>query len=506
MTYYLDCLEGEYWWGGAVAHGTDMPFSAEKDYELNGTINRTNNQYNALFVSSRGRYIYAENGCILRAEGGQITLSETKGEVDIAEGFGTLKNAYRAAAKKHFYGGKTVPEDMVLSPQYSTWVEMLRCIDQRRVEEYAEGIINSGMPAGVLILDDGWMRGYGDWRFDEKKFPDPRGMIEKLHALGFKTVLWVCPFADTTVEGFSRLEEKGAFVRDHQGKIALRRWWNGTSAVFDMSAPAAGEYLSGQLKELTVLGADGFKFDAGDPCYYDSDDLTCARTSPNGQSKLWAQFAARYSYSELRACVGMGGYPIVQRLADKDSSWKEKGILSLIPNMLQAGVSGYAYCCPDMVGGGQEADFGCGKSHDDELMVRSCQCSALMPMMQFSYAIWNRSSPFVRTVVDKCVGLRKSRAEYFRSLLEENRETRDPLMRHMEYEFPGQGMERVNDQFMLGAHLLVAPVLYKGMTAREVILPAGCKWKYLPTGKVYEGGRTVNVEAPVDVLPYFERA
>lgn len=507
MTYYLDCLEGEYWWGGAVAHGMQMPFSAAKDYELNGTINRTDNQYNALFVSSRGRYIYAENGCILRVEGGQITLSETKGEVDISEGYGTLKNAYRAAAENHFYGGKTVPEDMVLFPQYSTWVEMLREIDQKKVEEYAAGIVNSGMPAGVLILDDGWMRGYGDWRFDEKKFPDPGSMIEKLHAQGFKVVLWVCPFADVQTEEFGRLAASGAFVRDHTGAVAARRWWNGTSAVFDMSAPAAKEYLSGQLDALLAMGADGFKFDAGDPLYYDSDDLTCGKTTPNGQSKLWAQFAARYRYSELRACVGMGGYPIVQRLADKNSCWEgNKGILSLIPNMLQAGLSGYSYSCPDMVGGGQEADFGSGKSHDDELMARSCECSALMTMMQFSYAMWKRSSPFVRKIVKKCVDLRESYAPYFCTLLRESAQKRDPLMRHMEYEFPGQGMEKVSDQFMLGEKLLVAPVLYKGVTEREVVLPAGCDWKYLPEKKVYKGGQTVRVEAPIDVLPYFERA
>ena len=100
MTYYLTCLPNEFWWGGAVAQGMEMPLSAASDYELNGTINRTDNQYNALFVSSRGRYLFAEHGCILRFEaGGQITLSEVRGEVDLSEGHGTLKGAYRAAVR-----------------------------------------------------------------------------------------------------------------------------------------------------------------------------------------------------------------------------------------------------------------------------------------------------------------------------------------------------------------------------------------------------------------------
>ena len=507
MTYYIDCLEGECWWGGAVAQGIEMPVSSTDSFELNGTINRSDNQYNALFVSSRGRYIYAENGCIIRFEGnGQITLSEAKGEVDISEGHGTLKGAYRAAAARHFYKGKTVPEAMILTPQYCTWVEMLRNVGEKKVEEYAAGILESGMPAGILILDDGWMRTYGDWRFDENKFTDPQGMIARLHALGFKVVLWVCPFADPSMPDFAALAESGAFVRDHTGAVAMRRWWNGTSALFDMSSPAAAERLRRSFDALLAMGVDGFKFDAGDPCYYDSDDETFGKVTPNEQSKLWAEFAARYEYAELRACVGMAGYPIAQRLADKDSSWTgRKGILSLIPNMLQAGLAGYQYCCPDMVGGGQEADFGSGKSHDDELMARSCQCAALMPMMQFSYAIWRRSAPFVQKVVKDCVGLRARYGDYLRGLLGEASRTGDPLMRHMEYEFPGQGMEHVGDQFMLGSRLLVAPVLYKGMTERDVVLPRGCNWKYMPTGQVYGGGTTVRASAPPDVLPYFER-
>ncbi len=505
--YYLKCLPNEAWWGGAVAQGMEMPLTNRSDYELNGTINRTDNQYNALFVSSCGRYIYVENGCILRFDaGGQITISEVKGRVDVSEGHGTLKGAYRAASAKHLARGKAVPEEMILQPQYSTWVEMLRDVSTEKLCRYADSIIESGMGPGILIVDDGWMRDYGDWRCDERKIPDPKGLSDRLHALGFKLVLWVCPFVNAGVPDFDALAKSGALVRERTGKIAMRRWWNGESAVLDMSSPAAVSWLRGQLDRLRELGADGFKFDAGDASYYDSDDVTYGGVKPNEQSKLWAEFAAEYEYSELRACVGLGGYPVMQRLADKNSCWNgKKGILSLIPNMLQAGLSGYPYCCPDMVGGGQEADFGEGKQHDDELMVRSCQCAALMSGMQFSYAIWNRSSENVRAIVRDCVCLRGKYKEYLRTLLAEAASRNDPLMRHMEYEFPAQGLSEISDQFMLGDKLLVAPVLYKGMRERSVVLPSGCSWKYVPDGKVYEGGQTVRVGAPLEVLPYFER-
>ena len=102
MIYYIESLKGESWWGGAVAHGTEMPIrTGGATYELNGTINRTDNQYNGLFVSSCGRYIYVEGGCILNFDGNSLTISEAKGLVEMEEGHGTLKGAYRAAAEKH---------------------------------------------------------------------------------------------------------------------------------------------------------------------------------------------------------------------------------------------------------------------------------------------------------------------------------------------------------------------------------------------------------------------
>ena len=71
----------------------------------------------------------------------------------------------------------------------------------------------------------------------------------------------------------------------------------------------------------------------------------------------------------------------------------------------------------------------------------------------------------------------------------------------MEYCFPHQGMETVQDQFMLGDSLLVAPVLTKGDRTRNVVLPTG-RWKYVD-GTVYDGGRTVTVPADLDTLPRF---
>ena len=94
---------------------------------------------------------------------------------------------------------------------------------------------------------------------------------------------------------------------------------------------------------------------------------------------------------------------------------------------------------------------------------------------------------------------------YIKELLEEARVRFSPMLRNLEYEYPNQGLQRVKDEFLLGKDLLVAPVTAKGMSKRKVVLPKGDSWKYVPTGEIYEGGQTVEVDSPLETLPYFER-
>jgi alpha-glucosidase (family GH31 glycosyl hydrolase) len=76
---------------------------------------------------------------------------------------------------------------------------------------------------------------------------------------------------------FARLKQENALVRDANGEVAIREWWNGHSAVLDLTSLKAVEYFKEVLNSLTELGADGFKFDAGDAFYYEHSDITCSR-------------------------------------------------------------------------------------------------------------------------------------------------------------------------------------------------------------------------------------
>ena len=133
------------------------------------------------------------------------------------------------------------------------------------------------------------------------------------------------------------------------------------------------------------------------------------------------------------------------------------------------------------------------------------QCSALFPMMQFSSLPWRHLS---KEAQDICLQMAKLHEEMYpeiEKILSYSERTGEPIIRSMEYQFSGCGYEKVNTQFMLGDNILVAPVIEKGQREKEVILPKG-KWEEQNSHKVYDGGATVKVPAPLSVLPWFKKA
>ena len=185
----------------------------------------------------------------------------------------------------------------------------------------------------------------------------------------------------------------------------------------------------------------------------------------------------------------MGGQPLVQRLHDKSHNWED--LKKLIPHMLLEGIMGYPFSCPDMIGGGQFTSFLDDAPIDQELVVRSTQVHALMPMMQFSVAPWRiLDKKHFKAVLD-AVNLRDQFKKTILDLARDASFNGEPIVRSMEYVFPYKGYYKIEDQFMLGNNILVAPYLSKGEGTREVIIPKG-KWKS-DTGKIYKGGKSITL-------------
>jgi alpha-glucosidase len=502
----IDFEKDEYWWGGVVALGSSMPYlQPVAAFDL--ALRNDNNQVVPLFLSSNGRYIWSDYPFTFEIKDNSLHIVSAFEAVAARQAGTTLREACLAASAAHFPPSGITPDSLFFTmPQYNTWIELMYDQNQNDILRYAEDIIRHGFPTGILMIDDNWQKRYGNFEFKPDKFPDPKAMVTHLHARGFKVMLWICPFVSADSPEFRTLADKGYLLRERGTNMpAMIRWWNGVSACYDFTNPDAAAWFIAQLKALqTDYGIDGFKFDAGDNLYYDARAIEGHRADALSvdHSEAWATIGRQFPFNEFRACWKMGGQPLVQRLGDKDYSWD--AVRLLIPDMLAAGLLGYAYTCPDMIGGGQFSSFlGIDSDRFDQpLIVRSAQVHALMPMMQFSVAPWRILNDDNLTIVRQAARLHARMGGYIAAIARHSATTGEPIVRHMEYAFPHEGFAQCKDQFMLGDRYLVAPIIAPEHT-RTVRLPSGA-WQD-ETGQRYEGPAVITCDVPLHRLPYFER-
>lgn len=469
-------LKNEYWYGACVKYGTKMPLNSESTCVLDFTENQTPNQAMPLLISTKGRYLWRNTGFCLHILNGEMELPE---DVILKAGYGNLKNAYIAAMNAHFpFHKKTPAKKLFQKIIYNTWIELTFYQNQKAILEYASSILKNNMPSGVLMIDDGWAECYGDWRFHSGKFENPGKMLAELHEMGFDVMVWICPYISADTVAYRDAFSKGILVKTPDGEPFIAKWWNGFSAVLDMSNPEASKWLGNQLNELQQMGVAGFKFDAGDSIYYRRDNVTYGNVTPDEQCRLWAEFGEAYEFNEYRVTVNAGGYSLMQRLCDKEHSWGNGGVSSLIPDMLLQGITGHPYGCPDMIGGGEYMNFQqVGDSNlDQELFIRHSEIACLMPAMQFSAAPFRVLSKENFELILKTIDVRMRYLDRIIRCIESAAATGEPVIRYMSYEFPEEPVEKIVDQFMLGSNLLVAPIYKKGSVGRDIYIPKG-EWK-----------------------------
>lgn len=463
----------EYWYGGYVHDGIKQPISKADDYRCDLRFNTSPNQMMPLFLSNKGRIIYQREGYVIHFNHGVIDVPET---VIFVDGQKDLRGAYLYAMKQWFpFTGSTLSDALFHQPVYNTWIELTFNQNQQDVLNYAQKLLESGMPAGVLMIDDGWSDYYGKWSFNHGKFNDPKAMIEQLNRLGFEVMLWICPYITPDTVEYRYLRDRQLLVKNHDQSVFITEWWNGHSAVLDLTNVQTISWLEDQLQALMDLGVKGFKFDGGDSLYYRTSNVTAKPVTPDEHSLLWATFAENYSYNELRVTTHAGGMSLMQRLCDKDHAWGDSGVKSLIPNSLLQGITGHPFCSPDMIGGGEYLNFLEleSTSLDKELFVRHSEIAALMPAMQFS-ARPDRflDGKYFEGILNG-VNLRAHWIGTLMAVIKEAKRTGEPVLRYMAYVFPEEPVATITDQFMLGHSLLVAPIYEKGTEQRNVYLPKG---------------------------------
>ncbi len=522
-TFITKIEENEHFWGGPSCYGTEMPITKGSEYCRDCRLD-PRNQFMPMFLSDKGRYIWSENPFKVWIDGDKLCF-EGDGEFEEVKAGSSLREAYLAAMENHFpfddtrKNGKKLPRKFFTTAQYNTWMEFTYDPTQEKVLKYAHEIIDNGFEPGILMIDEGWHTRYGLWEFDFHKFPDPKAMIDELHSLGFKVMLWVTPlftpdgremiiltreYMKTNPDFWDKI-----FLRNKEGEVALVEWWNGYSAIFDLRKECDRDYFGKRLHALMdTYGVDGFKFDGGSYEMYTPKRMINGTPAddhnPEELNRAWNEFGASFEYHEYKDSYKYGGKAMIERLCDRGHRWDNDGINTLIPGAIMQGLIGYPFICPDMIGGGEwsyriKPNF----TVDEELFVRMAQTSALFPMMQFSWAPWDALTKENLEYVKAAADLHKFMAEEIVSLVEDAERTGEPILRNLEYNYPNCGYANISDQFMLGSDILVCPIVTKGTFEKDIVFPEGI-WQD-EDGKAYEGNTVKRIATPLHKLTWFRK-
>ena len=188
--------DGERWWVGVISESHRMPLhrsSGPLEIDLLG--NTAGNQVQPLLLSTKGRYVWSEEPFRLAFRDGTFRLASDLGPLQSGRHGTTLREAVLHAGASFFPPSGKTPDPMLFThPQFNTWIELTYDQNQKDVLAYARAIVANGFPPAVLMIDEGWAEAYGVWDFHRGRFPDPKAMVAELHRMGFKVMVWICPF------------------------------------------------------------------------------------------------------------------------------------------------------------------------------------------------------------------------------------------------------------------------------------------------------------------------
>ena len=411
--------------------------------------------------------------------------------------------AYKKLVEHFGHPSETPPEDLFTKPTWTTWARYKTAINQDVVLQYADDIIAHDYPFNVLEIDDRWQVSYGDIGFDPQRFPNPKQMIDELHAKGFKVTAWVIPFLDPQSQAFADGAKNGWLVRTADGSPYLVEWWQGRGGLLDVTNPTALDWFFGRLTSLQIeSGLDGFKFDAGEACFLPADAVTHQKINPNEYTQIYVDAVAKHHrLTEVRSGWKNQSAPIFFRQWDKTTSWGlDNGLHSVLTGILALGLAGYPLILPDMIGGNEYDE-----KADAEMMIRWTQLNALLPAMQFSLPPWEYGEESAE-LCRRYANLHVEFASKIFALAKESTRTGAPIIRPIFWlDANNETALTCDDEFLLGNDILVAPVLLPQMRQRDIYLPPG-QWRDYWTKQVFTGASLLKeYPAPLNILPIFER-
>ncbi len=435
---------------------------------------------------------------------------------------------------RHYYdvtGYPKLPARWALGP----WVWRDENDDQAQVERDALAMRNLDLAATAIWIDRPYATGVNTFDFDAARFPDPAAMVARLHDVGLRVALWHTPYLDTKDDATAVLRaeaETNGFLPPRTG-LLVNPW----GAPVDLTNGDAFDWWQRLIRRYTDLGVEGFKLDyaedvvpglLGSRNVWRFSDDSDERTMHSRYQLLYHRVYAETLPPEGGFLLCRGGtygdqkYASVIWPGDLDANFAKHrervddvtgsytavgGLPAAVVAGISLGPSGFPFYGSD-TGGYRHCP------PDKETFMRWFQQTALGTVMQVGTSCndvaWEPTpgNGFDAELLDayrEYARLHLRLFPYLWSYAQRLAVDGRPLQRALGLAYPEIG-EHPSDTYLLGDHLLVAPVVERGQRSRAVTLPPGVSWVSWWTGESYQGGQTVTVDAPLDRLPLFLRA
>lgn len=383
--------------------------------------------------------------------------------------------------------------------------------DEATVNSFVDGMAERDLPLHVFHFDCFWMREFHwtDFKWDERVFPDPVGMLKRLKEKGLKICVWINPYIGQRSRLFEEGKANGYLVKKANGDVWQWNMWQPGMALVDFTNPAACEWFAGYLREMVDMGVDSFKTDFGeriptDVVYHDGSD-------PVKMHNYYTYLYNKVVFEALEEKVGKNQAALFARSATVggqkfpvhwggDCYADYESMAESLRGGLSLGLSGFGFWSHDIGGFENTAPahvfkrwlaFGLLSSHS-RLHGSS---SYRVPWVYDDEAV---------DVTRFFTKLKCSLMPYMFDTAVQATEQGVPTMRAMFLEFPNDpGSETLDRQYMLGDSVLVAPVFSEHGEV-TYYLPEGT-WTHLLTGKAAQGGKWYKEKYDFFGLPLFVR-
>jgi len=400
-------------------------------------------------------------------------------------------------------------------PIWSTQVKYQASVNQTQLVAYFNEIVSRGFKISNFEIGDSYSTSYGALDFDDDKFPNISTLTGHVRTNNITMTTWVHPFVDYKAPVFDEGLKNGIFYPGGLSKTeALVHWWNGVAAVINLEDVGAKKWFKKRLEEFkTNFNIDSFRFDGGEAnylpecLYYPSPEQYSSFTAQ------YAQFAAEFgSHVMIRVGHFSQNVSVMIRMIDKYSTWdSNNGLHSVIITALSMGIMGYPFILPGVIGGNT---YHASKNVTEiiELYVRWMQLVTFLPSMQFSIPPWDYEengigfnvTEHAKRLVDLHIHIVDN---YIYDLAKDVSKNGYPIIRPLWWIAPDDPEAiTVNDQFLIGDDVMVAPVIVQGQRKREVYFPEGTWTGCNYPNKRYHQQSHVQFSVNLTTVLWFERS